>query len=37
MGQIFWMVVPYVFICLVLAVTAYVITEVFDDHHRHQH
>jgi hypothetical protein len=37
MAQIFWLIVPYAFICGVLGAVAYVMVEIFGDGRGHQH
>jgi hypothetical protein len=37
MTQIFWLIVPYAFICGVLGTVAYVMVEIFGDGRRHPH
>jgi hypothetical protein len=37
MTEIFWLIVPYAFICGVLGTVAYVMVEIFGDGRPHQH
>jgi len=37
MFDIFWLIVPYAFICVVLGIIAYVMVEIFGDGRRHHH